>query len=173
MPNPLADEARQLDDAALRDAVNEAYRELFNLQFQKGTRQLQDMTTIKRARRRIARLRTILRQRELAVVAGAPIAPLSTAAPAAISPQRQRALDAREAAQAAQAAAEAAAAPEIPLPASDIAEGVATDAVATVDLASYEAPPSDADASTDTDPDTDPSAASDDGDTANADKETD
>jgi large subunit ribosomal protein L29 len=173
MPNPLADEARQLDDAALRDAVNEAYRELFNLQFQKGTRQLQDMTTIKRARRRIARLRTILRQRELAVVAGAPIAPLSTAAPAAISPQRQRALDAREAAQAAQAAAEAAAAPEIPLPASDIAEGVATDAVATVDLASSEAPPSDADASTDTDPDTDPSAASDDGDTANADKETD
>ena len=95
MPNPLADEARLLNDAALGEAVNEAYRELFNLQFQKGTRQLQDATTVKRARRQIARLRTILRERQLAVVAGAPLAPLAEAPAPALSPQKKRALDER------------------------------------------------------------------------------
>ena len=95
MPNPLADEARQMDDAALTSAVNEAYREVFNLNFQKGTHQLQDLTAIRRARRRIARLRTILRERELAIVAGVPLQPLAATAPAPISPQRQRALDER------------------------------------------------------------------------------
>ena len=114
-----------MNDVALRDAINAAYREVFNLQFQKGTHQLQDATSIRRARRRIARLRTILRERELAVVAGAPIAPLAAAAPAAISPQKQRALDEREAAAEAEA-------PEPP--AGDVADEVAADAVADVDL---------------------------------------
>lgn len=129
MPNPLADEARQMDDAALRDAINEAYREVFNLQFQKGTHQLQDATSIRRARRRIARLRTILRQRELAVVAGAPIAPLAATAPAVISPQKQRALDEREAEAPPEEPAET-----LPLGASDLADEVAEGAVAEVDL---------------------------------------
>ena len=116
-----------MDDAALRSAINEAYREVFNLQFQKGTHQLQDATSIRRARKRVARLRTILRQRELAVVAGAPIAPLTDASPAAISPQKQRALDEREAAQEVEAESPA------PLP-SDIADEVAEQIVADVDL---------------------------------------
>ena len=105
MPNPLADDARRLDDDALGEAVNEAYRELFNLQFQKGTRQLQDATTVKRARRQIARLRTILRERQLAAVAGAPLAPLTEAPAPALSPQKQRALDERRAQEGANAAA--------------------------------------------------------------------
>ncbi len=134
MPNPLADEARRLDDTALTAAVNEAYRELFNLQFQKGTHQLQDLTTIRRARRQIARLRTILRERELAAAAGAPLAPLAAAAPAPISPQKQRALDER-------AAAESALPEEaVPLvPPSALADELAAEAVEDVELTSAEA----------------------------------
>ena len=142
MANPVADEARQLTDAALADAINEAYRELFNLQFQKGTHQLQDATTIRRARRNIARLRTLLRERELAVVAGTPIAPLTESAPAAISPQRQRAIDVREAEEAAQAAAQAETEAAAEVAAEAAAEGaaeavadeIADEAMADVDI---------------------------------------
>ncbi len=80
MPNPLADEARAMTDAELGEAVNEAYREVFNLQFQRGTRQLQNQMAMRAARRQIARLRTILRERQLAVAAGTPIAPLPPSA---------------------------------------------------------------------------------------------
>ena len=83
MPNPLAEEARALSDQELGEAVNEAYRELFNLQFQRGTRQLQNPMAIRAARRQIARLRTILRERAQAAADGAPIAqpPRPVAAP--------------------------------------------------------------------------------------------
>ena len=75
MANPLADEARTLSDADLAEAINEAYREMFNLQFQRGTRQLQNPMALKVARRQIARLRTILRERQQAgFVAFAPLA---------------------------------------------------------------------------------------------------
>ena len=76
MPNPAADEARTMSDADLAEAINEAYRELFNLHFQRGTRQLQDPNAPRTARRQIARLRTILRERQIAAAAGAPISPL-------------------------------------------------------------------------------------------------
>ena len=76
MPNPAADEARAMSDPDLAEAINEAYRELFNLHFQRGTRQLQDPNAPRTARRQIARLRTILRERQIAAAAGAPIAPL-------------------------------------------------------------------------------------------------
>ena len=83
MPNPLAEDARALSDQELGEAVNEAYRELFNLQFQRGTRQLQNPMAIRAARRQIARLRTILRERAQAAADGAPIAqpPRPVAAP--------------------------------------------------------------------------------------------
>ena len=77
MPNPAADEARAMSDSDLAEAINEAYRELFNLHFQRGTRQLQDPNAPRTARRQIARLRTILRERQIAAAAGAPIAPLN------------------------------------------------------------------------------------------------
>ena len=76
MTNPLADEARSMTDAELGEAINEAYREVFNLQFQIGTRQLQNPMAMRQARRQVARLRTILRQRQLAEAAGTPIEPL-------------------------------------------------------------------------------------------------
>ena len=77
MPNALADEARSMTDAELGEAINEAYREVFNLQFQRGTRQLQNPMAMRQARRQVARLRTILRERQLAEAAGAPIEPLA------------------------------------------------------------------------------------------------
>jgi large subunit ribosomal protein L29 len=113
MSHPLADEARTLDDQTLAQAINEGYRELFNLQFQRGTRQLQDPGSLARARHQIARLRTVQRERAIAVMTGTPLAPLAASEPAPISPQKQRAIDAAaeaEAAAAAQAAAAEAAA---------------------------------------------------------------
>ena len=77
MPNPLADEARAMTDAELGEAINEGYREVFNLQFQKGTRQLQNPMAMRQAKRQVARLRTILRERQLAEARGEPIAPLA------------------------------------------------------------------------------------------------
>ena len=77
MPNPAADEARMMSDAELAESINEAYREMFNLQFQRGTRQLQNPMALRAARRQIARLRTILRERQLVEAAGAPLAPLT------------------------------------------------------------------------------------------------
>lgn len=82
MANPLADEARSMTDAELGEAINEAYREVFNLQFQIGTRQLQNPMAMRSARRQVARLRTILRERQLAEAAGAPIEPLARVADA-------------------------------------------------------------------------------------------
>lgn len=80
MPNPLADEARSMTDSELGEAINEAYREVFNLQFQRGTRQLQNPMAMRQARRQVARLRTILRERQLAEAAGMPIEPLARVA---------------------------------------------------------------------------------------------
>lgn len=80
MPNALADEARAMTDSELGEAINEAYREVFNLQFQRGTRQLQNPMAMRQARRQVARLRTILRERQLAEAAGAPIEPLARVA---------------------------------------------------------------------------------------------
>ena len=80
MPNPLADEVRSMTDGELGEAINEAYREVFNLQFQRGTRQLQNPMAMRQARRQVARLRTILRERQLAEAAGTPIEPLARVA---------------------------------------------------------------------------------------------
>ena len=105
MPGIAADEVRALPDRELAEAINEAYRELFNLRFQKGTRQLQDVTTIQRARRQVARLRTIQRERQLAVAAGAPIEPLTEAPSRAVSPQKRKTQEVRRAQETATAAA--------------------------------------------------------------------
>ena len=82
MANPLADEARSMTDRELGEAINEAYREVFNLQFQRGTRQLQNPMAMRSARRQVARLRTILRERQLAAAVGTPIEPIARVADA-------------------------------------------------------------------------------------------
>lgn len=58
-------EARALDTADLKRRLDETYRELFNLRFQQATRQLTKTSEIRRVKRDIARIRTVLREREL------------------------------------------------------------------------------------------------------------
>lgn len=57
---------RRLDEAGLDKEINEAYRALFTLRFQHASRQLVNYCELQNARRKIARLRTIKRERELA-----------------------------------------------------------------------------------------------------------
>jgi large subunit ribosomal protein L29 len=55
-----------LPTADLQAKLDDAYRELFNLRFQKAQGNLADVNSIKRVRHNIARIKTVLRQRELA-----------------------------------------------------------------------------------------------------------
>ncbi len=50
----------------LEKRLDDSYRELFNLRFQRAQNQLKDVNTMRRVRRDIARIRTVLRQRTLA-----------------------------------------------------------------------------------------------------------
>ena len=66
MPNEKAAAVREWDDARLDNEINEAYRALFTLRFQQATRQLQNYRALREAKRTIARLRTIKRERQIA-----------------------------------------------------------------------------------------------------------
>jgi large subunit ribosomal protein L29 len=65
-----ANDVRRLTDADLNKEINEAYRALFTLRFQHASRQLANYRELRNARRRIARLRTVRRERELQAVRG-------------------------------------------------------------------------------------------------------
>jgi len=60
-------ELRQLSDDQLFDAIEDKKVELFNLRFQRASGQLEDTNAIRYAKRDMARLYTLLRERELAV----------------------------------------------------------------------------------------------------------
>ncbi len=60
-----SEEIRELPDNELEDKLNEAKIELFNLRFQLATGQLDNANKIKYARRDIARIQTIMKEREL------------------------------------------------------------------------------------------------------------
>jgi large subunit ribosomal protein L29 len=60
-----ADEYRELASSELGVKLEEANEEYFNLRFQNATGQLENFSQIGRTKRDIARLRTILREREL------------------------------------------------------------------------------------------------------------
>lgn len=59
-------EIRELDDEKLLDALEDQKEALFNLRFQKAFNQLEDQNAIRRARRDIARIQTVIREREIA-----------------------------------------------------------------------------------------------------------
>jgi len=59
---------RALSDTELAQRLDELQQELFNLRFQYTTRQLENYKRLETVRRDIARVRTILRERELATV---------------------------------------------------------------------------------------------------------
>ena len=58
-------EIRELDNGELDRRLGSFQEELFNLRFQYATRQLANHARIKEVRRDIARIRTILQEREL------------------------------------------------------------------------------------------------------------
>jgi len=66
MANKPADLVRELADAELETRLAEAKQELFNLRFQNVTGQLDNSARIGLVRRDVARIETILRQREIA-----------------------------------------------------------------------------------------------------------
>ena len=65
------EELRDLSDEELDTKLAEAKEELFNLRFQLVTGQLDNPMAIKIMRKEIARILTVLRERELAVLEGA------------------------------------------------------------------------------------------------------
>ncbi|MBI5946916.1 MAG: 50S ribosomal protein L29 [Chloroflexi bacterium] len=66
MAKAKAEDLRRLDDQRLNHEINEAYRALFTLRFQHASRQLENYRELRNARRKIAQLRTVKRERELA-----------------------------------------------------------------------------------------------------------
>ena len=65
------EELRDLSDDELETKLAEAKEELFNLRFQLVTGQLDNPMAIKISRKEIARILTVIRERELAVLEGA------------------------------------------------------------------------------------------------------
>jgi large subunit ribosomal protein L29 len=65
------EELRDLSDDELDTKLAEAKEELFNLRFQLVTGQLDNPMAIKSMRKEIARILTVIRERELAVLEGA------------------------------------------------------------------------------------------------------
>ncbi len=61
-----------LDDAALVEELKKAKEELFNLRFQSATGQLENHGRLKTVKRDIARIYTVLRERELGIRQAAP-----------------------------------------------------------------------------------------------------
>lgn len=65
------DEVRELTIDELMDALVEAKEERFNLRFQVATNQLDNTARLKTVKKDIARIRTVLREREIAEDASA------------------------------------------------------------------------------------------------------
>jgi large subunit ribosomal protein L29 len=62
----LASDLRELADDQLLDSLDESKQELFNLRFQFATGQLESPARITQVKRDIARINTVLREREIA-----------------------------------------------------------------------------------------------------------
>ena len=64
------DELRELHDDELDTRLREAKEELFNLRFQMATGQLNNNRRLRTVRQEIARVYTVLRERELGLASG-------------------------------------------------------------------------------------------------------
>ncbi len=60
-----AQELHSSTNADLANKLDDAYQEMFNLRFQKATGKLTNTARVKAVRKEIARMKTILREREL------------------------------------------------------------------------------------------------------------
>ena len=66
--NDAFDELAAMDAARLGKELEDTYRQLFTLRLQVATRQLQNVKEINRTKKKIARIKTLQRQRELATL---------------------------------------------------------------------------------------------------------
>ena len=62
-----ASELRDMSDADLRDHLGAARRELFGLRFQHATGELDNTSSLRKAKQEIARALTVARQREIEI----------------------------------------------------------------------------------------------------------
>jgi large subunit ribosomal protein L29 len=62
-----AKEIRSMSPADIHEKIEAGKREIFNLRFQRASGQLDNYARIKEVRREVARLKTILREKELAM----------------------------------------------------------------------------------------------------------
>lgn len=60
------DDIRALIDVDLIEELTQSRRSLMNLRFRAATMQLSDVTEISKARKRIARINTVIKERQLA-----------------------------------------------------------------------------------------------------------
>jgi large subunit ribosomal protein L29 len=67
LQNKLATPMRSLEDDELETKLREAKEELFNLRFQAATGQLESHGRLRAVRKEIARIYTIMRERELGI----------------------------------------------------------------------------------------------------------
>jgi len=67
----LSKELHSVNDAELTQRLAEVREELFNLRFQNATGQLDNFARLSQVRRQIARIETILREREIAAAEAA------------------------------------------------------------------------------------------------------
>ena len=65
-----AGELRELTDDELTDKLRESKEELFNLRFQMATGQLDNNRRLRTVKQEIARIYTVLRERELGLASG-------------------------------------------------------------------------------------------------------
>jgi len=59
-----AEEIRALPDTEIEERIAQAREELFRLRFRSATQQIEDPSLIRKLRRDIARMKTILRERQ-------------------------------------------------------------------------------------------------------------
>jgi large subunit ribosomal protein L29 len=58
-------EIRELNEAEIQERVGQIREELFRLRFRSATQELENSALLRQLRRDLARLKTVLRQREL------------------------------------------------------------------------------------------------------------
>ncbi len=68
--NQAYEDYKAMDAGRLGKELDDAYRQLFTLRLQVATRQLQNVKEIGKTKRKIARIKTLQRQRELVAAGG-------------------------------------------------------------------------------------------------------
>jgi len=78
---PTASELRELDDDELETRLSEYRREMLNLRFQLATGQLDNIVRLSVVRKDVARVLTVLRDREIALAEGRDAGPVASTRP--------------------------------------------------------------------------------------------